>query len=316
LAVLSFFLFSGFLIGYNSTIGHAGDSNYLQYTALKRAVHIIIPCIVVSTVGWVGQKIGLVYNEVAHSLGADDYVVSVFVTPPNLGNLKLNILDLFINLNTPFAPQMWTIHYEIIGGSICFCVLAIVGKKKIRVFIEMMAILISVLALGDKYFEAIFVGLFISELIESQGVDRFSAYHLEKKRFIMLIFLLIMLLDISVFLKTGGIKLEYLSVIVMGMALLVAHIVWGEKNLSSRIARTIRVFGELSFSFYLIHFIVIVSVGARVFVLMRERSLTVTWSYVSALLGSFFVSLVFSVALQNCLVKPTDRLFRMIYEKL
>ncbi len=235
--------------------------------------------------------------------------------PPHLANLKLNILDLFYNWNTPFAPQMWTIHYEVIGGSLCFFILAIAGKKKIRVFLEIVAVLISVFAIKDKYYEAIFDGLMISEFVEVIKLNRIEKYCSDKKVFILLNILLGIMLDLSVFLK-NGLKYEYISVLLMGTSLWLANLLWSNRKLSSRIARLLRLFGEYSFSFYMIHFVIIVSAGAKLFIFMRECEATIMESYVAAFAISFSVSLLLAIIIQNGVVKTTDKFFKVVYQKL
>lgn len=250
-------------------------------------------------------------------MGASEYIVGVFCTPPSWENLIMCLKNLLYNWNTPFAPQMWTIHYEVIGGSICFMLIALFGKKSLRVASEIAALLISVFIFEDANYQSIFSGLLISEVVTStKYIQMYEKNFVSTKSKTIGLILLLGVLEFSV-ISQRVIHNSYLTVLADMITLLIAYTIWKDSHIKGKSTRVLRWLGEHSYSFYMVLFMLIVSVGAGVYTFLRSCGSLPNWVVYSGVFICVFGStLILTAILQDYFVKYIGKLYIKIYQGL
>lgn len=198
----------------------------------------------------------------------------------------------FIDIET-YNAALWTIKYEFIGSFIIFSFLFFFGKSHKRKYIY--AILLIVFM--NSYYLAFILGIILSDLSTK------SSFKINEKRafvfFICGLFLgsypysevkntIYRVLDFNI-LPINSFRFHH----IMGAFLLILSILLSQKIQGKLSNKIIRFFGNISFSMYLIHFIVINSLSCYLFkVLIKNYSYH--FSFLITFIISFFVILLVS----------------------
>jgi peptidoglycan/LPS O-acetylase OafA/YrhL len=131
LAVYVFFVLSGLVLSYPALNG--GGIAFLQKTALRRYVRLVIPIAVVTFLSFAMIRLGLMANVAAsHALGNEDWLGALFVTGPTFPAwVKFAFWKVFFAYDpkASFDMVLWTMPIELAGSFMVFALLALTGES-------------------------------------------------------------------------------------------------------------------------------------------------------------------------------------------
>ncbi len=262
LAINVFCTIGGFLIFYTS---HSTDKKLnkpkVRRTFIKRIIYLYFSCAIICIVSMLLLRSGAAYNHEAYLAGADKYADNIFSVEPSLSELLKCLGGIFIG-KTLFAPQLWTMRYDFLAGSICLIILLLFGERRLlRYSTYLIYLIITVFIMKNSFAEASVLGMIAGEFCLFKPVSfRHKA-----------------LPYIGVFIAATGSACSYtlnfhtLVPVFDAMALYLLYCLFSEKMQNNRFLDFIVKFGGMSFSFYLCHFIIIVTLSARIYCLLAGR---------------------------------------------
>jgi peptidoglycan/LPS O-acetylase OafA/YrhL len=295
-------------------------SNYLKSAALGRAFRLFVPVFFSSLIAFVLLKVGGFYNqsELAHLPAQSqvwlhhwyDFDPSVFHF------FKTTIIDVFLNENCIYNPPLWTISIELFGSYLCYAVLSLFGNHQSsqRLYLVICSILVlgGTMSTTNLYYLAFILGIMYSQLT----VD--PAYKLTRSFMILgsvyfpfllvcISFLAPPLLEILQPDINENVFYFFRTVLrSIGLLLFLTNLKAIRAILSWK---PFVVLGKISFGFYLLHFIVLLSLGSY---LVEYQLLDNGFIFVITLL----VTLIGSYIFQYLVDAPSIRISKSITQKL
>ena len=127
-AVCVFFVMSGYVLSgkYFSTL----DVANLQSAASKRYVRLVLPSFASVLLAWVLFKSGAIITAESPSLGVAGWVSSWYAGPfPFLHTLFDGLIGAPLFSHTALNPPLWTIQVELIGSIFLFSMLALFSRR-------------------------------------------------------------------------------------------------------------------------------------------------------------------------------------------
>lgn len=264
-----------------------------------------IPCISICIISCAISWLGGIYNEKAYVKGADEYIAGVYNVSPSLINLYDSIKALLFGGDIGFAPQLWTMKYDIVIGTVCLFMLLLGKKKGVRWILYTIFILVCVGVYKDNYMEAFGCGMIAAEIC------KYNVSFKVKKRLLYLG----ILLSLSCSACAYSIGIWWMIPLADGIFLIIAYSLWKDKCIDNWLAKMLIKFGNYSFEFYLIHFIFIVTVSAYLYCQLIDHFGNM-WTYFIVFCETFLGTLVLAVLYHKYFVDILDRYIGLIYHKL
>jgi peptidoglycan/LPS O-acetylase OafA/YrhL len=173
LAVYIFFVISGFAL----SIGYirSKNVNVLQSLCISRYFRLTIPILIVTLATYVLISRQMIFSQyLAEEIGpVAGWLHNQFAFPASfLGALQFSMFDVYFKYldGVSYNSSLWTMNAEFKGSFIVFCVLAIFGSVKTRVFAY--ALLIAATAYLNTAFLCFVLGIGIAELSQQPYVQR------------------------------------------------------------------------------------------------------------------------------------------------
>ncbi len=292
-AVCVFFILSGFVL--SNAYHQTQDPSILSHYAIKRYFRLLVPVSASIIIAYSFIQIGLMHNAGLGSITkSGEWLNDSFKDVGSLCDVLKNMMvDVFFFKDNTYNPVLWTMTYELLGSLLLFSFLLVSHpfKQKSRLYF----ILILVLFITQHYFYAAFIlgALLNNYIIQKQSV---SIGNVIPK------WLLLLLLIIGLFFGSypmcheenqtmyGFITFSFLVnnefYHVIGSFMVMFAILHSETLKRILSTRVFSYIGKISFSFYLLHYIILCSLSCYLF----TRFYT-TYNYHVSVLLAFLCSL-------------------------
>jgi peptidoglycan/LPS O-acetylase OafA/YrhL len=277
-AVCIFFILSGYVLS-NSYHQTNNPKILIQY-AIKRYFRLLVPVSASIIIAYVFIKIGFMHNS---NLGAvtktNDWLSTAFDHDRGILAVIKNIfVDVFFFKDNQYNPVLWTMTYELIGSFLIFSFLLLIHpfKYKMSLFIG----LILVLFFTDNNFYAAFIlGVVLNKYVMQQQAED-NVMVIPKWLLVLILFVGIyfcsypLAIDVNHTIYgfiTFSFLLNYEFYHVLGSFIVMFVILHSEKLKTILSGKTMRYIGKISFSFYLLHFIILCSFSCYLFSLFYSK---------------------------------------------
>lgn len=305
-AVCIFFVLSGFVLSYKYVVKKNKED--LVEGAVKRYFRLAIPVTVSVIFAYLLLKFNLYYfgysTYITKSTMTDFYAME----PSILNAFREALFGSFFYNEFSHNAVLWTMYYELIGSFIVFSFLALFGNVKKRyifyiilfvlfwnsyfiAFVLGMSLCDAYYNLNDKFI-SIFKNKLVSAILFIIGIYLASFPYVDSKGTIYE-FIVIPSLNINYFMMAHILGAFLILIAILG------------SNLLQRIFefKPFLYLGNISFSLYLTHFIIINSLSCYIFLKMYEKGISYNYSF----LISFFISLIFTFILSHYMNKYVDQ---------
>ena len=270
--VCLFFVLSGYVL--SNKFFYINNKQILISSIIKRYFRLAVPVLLSSFMVYIFIKLSLFHNMDAGKLTNSTWWLSKFWNfNDNFTNfLYTNLYSTFFKYSSKYNSVLWTMTYELLGSYLVFSVV-IFNKFKIRYLIYLVCILL----LGNTYYVSFVLGMILSD-IKANNSKCLKLINTKVINFTILI--------IGLFLGSypTGVNANETIYSFLNINYTTPYIIWhivGAFLLmimfmnSSMLQRTFsrkifRFLGEISFSMYLIHLIVIGSFSSYMFIVLYK----------------------------------------------
>ena len=280
-AIIIFLIISGFVVSYNCF--HNKDENYITASFFKRYFRLTIPILFSCVIVYFLLKVGAFYNVQASGKSHSPWLSQFYTCDANFFNMiKFVLYDEYLGLSIMeelqcYGPILWMMYYLLLGSFLVYAFYALFARasNRLRIFIYIALIII----FSKSLLLAVILGMILCDM------DANNIFQNVNKN-ILLIMLLpgiylaslirfdfpsYTILDID-FMKNyfgGSLPLLHFYHIIGGFLLFFAlsRLSFSIKVFSSKVAVYI---GKISFSIYILHFIVICSLSSYIFLWLKN----------------------------------------------
>ena len=301
--VCIFFVLSAFVLSYRFWQTQNTDS--LTSSSLRRYVRLTATPIVSILVAYILLEISLYHHEeVSKILGSSAIFAHYFQLTPSLSDaIYESFWGMYFSYSTPtsYNPVLWTMSWELKGSILTAAFLALFGKVRNRLPLYIILIIISI----DTLYPTFIFGVMLSDLMYSDEGKKWREI-LQKQKLLAIITLIVGIFlglyiwnSNSILNLYGAMDLEFLAqhkinhekfyhMISAGLIMYaILNLETLQKILSWKVLTKI---GEYSFSVYLIHVQVLLSVGGFVFLEFFHRDFNITtcvfWGSLAGILAT------------------------------
>lgn len=323
-AVCIFFILSGFVLSYSYFKTY--NTNKVTSSAIKRYFRLTLPILFIFIIIALLMKNNLFFNKEASVITGSTIWLEKFF------NFDINVLSILQNAfcevpfngSSEYLTVLWTITYELIGSFITYLFILLFGKMNKR-YIAYIAYIAFIIIFHQTYYLAFILGILLSDLFCNSN-KIFSKKSV--KVFSILVFVLALYLGSypsgikptnNEYKFIASINIDaplYLFYHTIGAAMLIFSI------LSSNILQKILSFkplvfiGEISFSVYLVHVVVLCSFSSYVFIKIYESLNRYLVSFGITLIISIPIIILISYIFEKIIVKNINKLLNYIEKKL
>lgn len=289
-AVCIFFVLSGFVLSHKFFL--KGDNEIITESAVKRYVRLALPVAASVFLAFILIKTSFFYNKSLSGVSGSSWFHDFWTIKPNLfealneafiGSFFLDVFD--------YNVVLWTIAYELFGSFLIFAFLALFGKMKNR-YIAYVAVGIYFL---NTYYITFLLGMLLGDVI-ANGSKIVQKLIKNKFLFYVLFFLGLFLGSYPSGRGVEGTVYSFLHVSfftdpsiswhMWGAFLVIAALMHLEKIQKALSSKYLLFLGDISFSMYLLHFIILGSFSSFIFLQLHPFL-----SYGMAFLVTFFTSI-------------------------
>ena len=279
-AVLCFFILSGFVLSY----GYFAKSIDLVGAAVKRYFRLAPVVFASVLLSYLLLKLHLYHNDQVATLANSPWFAQFWGHDPGtLGAIWEGLVGSFAAVPNESAlnPVLWTIYYELIGSAIVFAFLALIDNDKRRWFLY----ILTFIAFSNTFFLGFIIGVLLCDLYVNKS-EYFT--FLSKMRTgykVLLLILAIYLGSYPAYLVTrADLGLIHQPLTLFADESLTKNILYAISSvlfivlvLTSRRVKIVFEnkllvkLGSISYSLYATHLLVLGSVGAGIFLLVKPH---------------------------------------------
>lgn len=293
-AVCIFFILSGYVL--SNKYHQTNNPKFLIEYAIKRYFRLLVPVAASIILAYMLINSRLMYNA---DLGAvtktNDWLSGAFNQSGNIVALIKNMfVDVFFFKDNTYNPVLWTMTYELLGSFLIFFFLLIIHPFKYKMILYGLLIII-LLATENSFYAAFILGVALNKYVIWQQSQASKVISMPSWAIILMLLIGLffssypMCIDINNTMY-GVISFSFLKndefYRVIGSSIImfaILHSVKMQHILSKKIFSYI---GKISFSFYLLHFIIMCSASCYLFTQFYQ-----IYNYHSSVLLSFLCSL-------------------------
>lgn len=292
-AVSIFFILSGFVL--SNTYNQTHNFKVVIQYAIKRYFRLLVPVGVSIIVAFIFMKMNFMHNT---NLGTitktNDWLSGAFTNQEGYFAVVKNIfIDVFFFKDNSFNAVLWTMTYELLGSFLLFVFLLIIHSLKYKVSLYI-ALVLLLLYTNNNFYAAFILGALLNKyMFQKQS----SNMPLLIPNWVLVVFLIISIFFCSYpfcndiehtpykFITFSFLKNDEFYHVIGAFILMfvILHSLWIKTFLSKNVFTFI---GKISFSFYLLHFIILCSFSCYLFSLFYPFC-----NYNIAVLLSFLCSL-------------------------
>lgn len=310
IAVMYFMALTGFLVGMSTFTKKASGIGWFVKKSISRYTRLL-PIVFIATLI---TYFTMVFNFQKHLLITDSLVNISFLKDycnfnPNIKSLLINIFIKPFLQRSDYVGPFWTIKYEFLGYILTLLLAMMLKNNKYRRFLYVAtSILIMVLSaigfpLVDMHYVVFIMGLFVADLKFNQEQTILSKYYssfLNSKRCLTICYVVGIYFACCTMFRTPLYSWWFSIPVInksllrgLGVAILIFAFTQTEvvKNLLSW--KPLLILGDCSFETYAIHWPLMLSLEAYLFIVFRENlsyNVSTLLSFVITLLVIYLVS--------------------------
>lgn len=315
-SVCVFFILSGFVL--SSKFIKTKEYNVLIAGATKRYFRLLPPVFLSIFLGYLALRFSLFSNTEVARLTGSSWLAQFYTFPPNkVEMLQQGLYRVFLNGESSYNTNLWTINIEFLGSMLTFSFLALFGKMKNRYIIYSVIFV----TFYTTYYLAFFLGIFLSDLYYTKST---KILFMKNKFILLLIFLfgiyfgsfpygpptdktIYSILDFT-FLKAEHFEFYH----IIGAFILI-YVLLSSKLLQRVFSHKIMQFmGKISFSLYALHLFVLCSFSTFLFKVLYTH-LSFKISFILMFLCSLVILLPLSYLSYKYADLPGVKLGNQVY---
>ncbi len=269
-AVCIFFILSGYVLS-NAYHQHNDPKILIQYT-IKRYFRLLVPVGVSILLAYIFIRIGFMNNTgLGDVTKTNEWLIGAFDKDGGFYDVLKNVfVDVFFFHDNKYNPVLWTMTYELLGSFLIFGFLLLTHPVKYKMSLYILLIL-ALLFTDNNFYAAFIIGVLLNKYIWQKQELAFSIPR----------WVIVAILMIGLFLSSypicndpdktmyGFITFSFLTNYdfyhVIGSFLVMFTILNSEKLKALLSGKIVSYVGKISFSFYLLHFIILCSLSCYLF---------------------------------------------------
>ena len=325
LAVSSLFLLSSYVLSFRFFMTR--DPAVATANAYRRYLRLVGPVLFSMLLGWLLLRLGLFYNLPAAALSHSEWFLgSYFNFPPDFGEAVAQAFWKCFSVTgvQTYNPPLWTMNFELLGSFSVFGFQALFGRSSRRYVVYGVMALVFL----RSYYLAFVFGMILSDMRYSDWGSRYRSFLQQRPWFCVLLMILggffgtyflngqtpwSCWLDFGV-LQAMGVDL-FTFYHVIGAALLFTGCLY-HRGLQRILSwRPLLFVGRISFSLYLLHFLILCSLGCWVFLQLQGIGVSYFLSVLGVAAVLVPVSLAAAWGLTVCLDEPAMRAVKRLQKK-
>ena len=325
LAVPILFVLSAYVLSFRFFIYQ--DSKIATDSAYRRYPRLVFPVLFSVILSYLLMKFSLYYNNKIATITNSKWFLGEYYNfePSFIGALKQGLLECFtMGGNINYNPVLWTMNYEMIGSFTVFSFMALFGKSQKRYIIYIIMLIVFV----KSYYFSFILGMILSDFNYQNWGNKIKK-HLQNKHYYswFLIFLGLVLglyfndnrnffcriLNIKI-LSDYGIDL-FAFYHILGATMVLLGCMYNsfiQKILSFKF---ILFLGRIAFSLYLIHFIIICSLGSYIFLCFYNMGINYFMSVAAVVVLTTPIILLCSYFMTIIIDEPVMKVVKKLQEK-
>lgn len=300
-----FFVLSGFVLSYKFFVKK--DHEILAQSASKRYLRLLIPVAVSIFAAFILMSLSLFYNQQAAAVSGSIWLGEFWRFAPNFWDaLNQTLVGSFFTNVFDYNVTLWTVAFEFFGSFLVLGFLALFGKMRNR----SLAYIFAIIFFFQTYYLAFILGMLLADL----AVHKDSFFAKLGKNKIMQLSLLLLAMFLGSYPSGRGVEGTVYAFLektylansaalyhILGAFLLVLVLLNSKSMQKALTQRWLLFLGDISFSIYLLHFIILGSFSSFLFLKLEPHML-----YGQAFLLTFFVSISLIVALSYLMYLYVD----------
>lgn len=320
-AVCIFFVLSGYVLSHKFFLHR--DPAVLPESAAKRYIRLAAPVAFSVLCAYVFMRLSLFFNQQAAVPAGSDWLAGFWTFRPDFGNaLHLAFIGTFFSKLSylDYNPTLWTIGYEFMGSLLVFAFLGLFGTVKNRY----PAYLAAIVYFFQTYYLAFVIGMLLSDLT----ADRHSVIGRSDRTKLIRSGLLVAGLFLGSypsgrdaagtmygFLVTPFLDDPAVTYHILGASLVILVLLHSQRMQKTFSRRSLLFLGKISFSLYLLHFIILGSFTSYLFLVLQPLM-----SYAAAFSITFILSSILTFTLSYVAYLYVDmksvRFAHLAYERV
>ena len=306
-AVCLFFILSGYVLSY-SLLGEKNNKIKIFSSIIKRPIRLgglVISTIIIAAILWSN---GLLFHmEVSKLTNSIPYFSTLWPAPFNLQYFIEVVLFSPFKDGTIYNPPLWTISIELYGSIMVFLLVFVTGSFKYRLLVYIALFYM----LRDSLYQGFIIGILFADL--DKNYKQLYAHKVNSINMSGLLMVGLIYASTPVFFSKELFSQSLYSKIpefyfIGGTyAMNGAAIVFFSINLLNPAKKILnkpafRFLGDISYSLYVTHFLVIGSFASWLFLLLIQHM-----TYLSASLMSILISLPIIITISYIMTKYIDK---------
>lgn len=319
-SVCIFFVLSGFVLSLK--FFKYKERKIILSGASRRYLRLAIPVFITLLIAYIFMNLNLFYIKDIYAISKTTIMNRYKVNYSLMAIIKQSFYSImFTNFSSSYNASLWTIKYEFIGSLMIFASLFIfsfVKKIKVRFIIYFILIMFTI----NQYYLAFILGVLLSDLVSNCCILE----RIHNKVIYVIIIPVSLFLGSYPYCNTDNtiynilnlriIPISYFTFYhIIGATLLLLGILKANKLQAFFSTRVIRFLGKISFSLYLVHFLIINSLSCFLF-----KNLIGIFSYRNTFVITIVVSLVVMIIISYVLYLYVDlnaiSISHSVYRKL
>lgn len=316
-AVSVFFILSGFVL--SNAYHQSQNPNMISSYAIKRYVRLFVPVSVTIIISYIFIKAGFMTNSnLGEITKSRDWLNGAFTVDLGIYDVIKNMfIDVFFIKDNKYNPVLWTMTYELLGSFLLFAFLLIIHplKNKNILFITLICVLFFT---KNEFYAAFILGAFLNKNIIHNDVGFLKLFL--KNHFLFLYLLLgIFFCSYPLCNTVNHTMYQYITFSflnnydfyhVIGAFIIMVVVLHSDKLKQFFSLQVLSYIGKISFSFYLLHFIVLCSFSCYAF-----KQFFQFYGYNVSVLFAFLCSLPIIILSSICFYKWVDKFGIKLSEK-
>ena len=325
-AVCIFFILSGYVLSNN--YHQTNNPKILIQYAIKRYFRLLVPVAASIIIAYAFIKMNFMHNaDLGTVTKTNDWLSGAFNHNGSIYELIKNIfVDVFFFKDNSYNPVLWTMTYELLGSMLIFSFLLLIHPFKYKMYLYWSLILILFFT-GNNFYAAFILGVVLNKhIVQQQSTNN----PISVPKWLSIIGFIIGIYFCSYpiclnpqntmyALITWPFMTSYEFFHVLGSSILMFVILHSNGLKVALSGTVVKYIGKISFSFYLLHFIILCSFSSYFFSLFYP-----TCNYNISVLLSFLCSLpviaVCSIAYDKWIdksgIKLSEKVLSLVTSKI
>jgi peptidoglycan/LPS O-acetylase OafA/YrhL len=271
--------------------------------AVKRYMRLLFPILFSNILAYLLLKLALYYNQPAAVLTRSEWLDAFWKFEPNLVRMIYeSFIGAFFSKGMTYNNVLWTMRYEFYGSIIVYACIALFGRHPRRDWFYLAAVLI----FRRSFYLAFILGMVLSDLVTRERNIFRRIRH--KGYYVALLLLGLFIGSFPAGRSVAGTLYEGQGGLarvrtwqIAGAAMVMVALLNSRRLQALFSMRPFLFLGRISFSIYLLHFILIGSLSSGIFLLVEPFM-----SYHAAFLIAFFLSLPVMIIASHYMYRFVD----------